>query len=125
MSKNEKKFEGIDLSRKKKKVFDVDNNLKVTQETGGLIYGKNQVLKHLRRNKVEMLITANNIPYDLMSELRHINSLLDDGDEIFIYQYKGSSWDLGLALGKPYMVSILAVTDYGDSELKSLKTKGN
>lgn len=123
MSKNEKKFDDIDLSRKKEKVFDVETNIKVAMETGDVLYGKNTVLKHLRQNKAEMLITANNVPYDLMSELRHMNTLLDD--EIFIYQYNGSSWDLGLALGKPYMVSIVAITDYGDSELKSLKEKSN
>jgi large subunit ribosomal protein L30e len=123
MSKNEKKFDDIDLSRKKEKVFDVETNLKVAMETGDVLYGKNTVLKHLRQNKAEMLITANNVPYELMSELRHMNNLLDD--EIFIYQYNGSSWDLGLALGNPYMVSIVAILDYGDSELKSLKEKGN
>ncbi|TFG00760.1 MAG: hypothetical protein EU541_01440, partial [Promethearchaeota archaeon] len=67
MAKKDKKFEGIDLSRKKKKVFDVDLNIKVAAESGDIIYGKNQVLKHLRQNKVEMIIVANNSPYELMS----------------------------------------------------------
>ncbi len=115
---DEKKFKEIDLSRKKKKVFDVNLNIKVAMESGEIIYGKNQVLKHLRQDKFEMLITANNCPYNLMSELKYYNELTED--EIFIYQYKGSSWDLGLALGKPYMISILGVKNFGDSDLKKL-----
>ena len=112
----------IDLSRKKKKQFDVksniDLNLKVVSKTGKIIYGKNQVLRSLRNNKFKMIIIANNCPQELLSELNHYNNLLDD--KIFIYTYKGSSWDLGLALAKPYMISILGIFDYGDSSLQKL-----
>ena len=56
-----------------------------------------------------------------MNQLTYYNSLLKD--KFFIHKYKGSSWDLGLACAKPYMISIIGVIDYGDSDLNSLKTK--
>jgi len=118
-----KKTQELDLSRKKEKAFDIDTNIKVALKTGEIVYGKNQVLKNLRKNSFKMIIVANNCPYDLMSELEHYNSLLEN--KIYIHKYKGSSWDLGLACAEGYMISILGIYDYGDSDLQSLKSKGN
>jgi large subunit ribosomal protein L30e len=114
--------EKVDLSRKKTKEFDVDTNIKVAYKTGKIIFGKQQVLKSLRReNPYKMLIVSDNCPTDLINELDNYNYLLKD--KLFIYKYKGSSWDLGLACAKPYMISIIGVIDFGDSDLISLKTK--
>jgi large subunit ribosomal protein L30e len=124
MSKRKSKTvtEKLDLSRKKTKEFDVDTNLKVVYKTGKIIYGKNQVLKTLKKeNLFKMLIVSNNCPVELMNQINYYNSLLKD--QIFIYIYKGSSWDLGLACAKPYMISIIGIIDFGDSQLISLKTK--
>ena len=121
--KNRRSKNAIDTSRKKKKVFDVDKNIKVAFKTGQIIHGKNQVLKHLRRDTFKMIILANNCPRDLLSQLNYYNSLRKG--KIFLYEYKGSSWDLGLALAKPYMISIMGVIDQGDSDLLTLKNKGN
>lgn len=118
-----KKPQELDLSRKKKKVFDIDTNIKVALKTGEVVRGKNVVLRNLRTNPFKMIIVANNCPYELMSELKHYNSLSEN--EIYIHKYKGSSWDLGLACGEPYMISVLGVYNYGDSDLESLKNKGN
>ncbi len=123
MAKKKKDSMDIDLSRKKKKVFDVDTNIKVAFKTGEIIHGKNQVLRKLRENKYKMIIVANNCPQEILSEINYYNNLLED--EMFIYKYKGSSWDLGLALAKPYMISILGIYDYGDSALEQLKSKKN
>jgi len=114
--------EKVDLSRKKTKEFDIDTNLKVVYKTGKIVYGKNQVLKNLKREKLfKMLIVSNNCPMELMNQLNHYNSLLNN--QIFIYKYKGSSWDLGLACAKPYMISIIGIIDFGDSDLISLRNK--
>jgi len=58
---------------------------------------------------------------ELLAQLNHYNSLMKD--KIHIHTYKGSSWDLGLACAKPYMISIIGVINEGDSALLSLRTK--
>lgn len=124
MAKNKSRqiIEKVDLSRKKTKEFDIDTNIKVAYKTGKIIYGKNQVLKNLIHNSpFKILIVSINCPQELMNQLIYYNSLLKD--KFFIHKYKGSSWDLGLACAKPYMISIIGVIDYGDSDLNSLKTK--
>lgn len=112
----------LDLSRKKTREFDVDTNIKVAYKTGKILYGKNQVLKNLfRENTFKMLIVSNNCPSELMTQINHFNSLLKD--KLFIHKFKGSSWDLGLACAKPYMISVMGIIDFGDSNLISLRTK--
>jgi len=121
--KSKKIIESIDLSRKKVKVFDVEHNVKVAYKTGKLIFGKSQVLNQLRQKPFKMLIIANNCPAELDAQLSYYNSLMSD--HLFIHRYHGSSWELGIAMGKPYMISIIGVNDFGDSDLLSLKTKSN
>ena len=121
--KSKSMAESIDLSRKKEKVFDIDTNIKVAYKTGKLIYGKSQVLNQLRQKPFKMIIIANNCPAELYAQLSYYNSLINDN--LFIHRYHGSSWELGLAMGKPYMISIIGVNDFGDSDLLALKTKSN
>ena len=113
----------VDTSRKKIKEFDIDTNIKVAYKTGKIIYGKKQVLKELRQNPFKMLIIANNCPKELENQLNYYNSLMKN--KLFIYKYKGSSWDLGLACAKPYMISIIGIISEGDSDLLSLKNRSN
>ncbi len=121
--KNIKIGDTIDLSRKKVKEFDVDTNIKVAYKTGKIIFGKTQVLRQLRQNPFKMIIIANNCPAELESQLSYYNSLINNN--IFLHKYKGSSWDLGLAMGKPYMISVIGINDFGDSDLMTLKDKNN
>jgi large subunit ribosomal protein L30e len=122
--KSKKKVtDSIDLSRKKVKEFDIDVNLRVVYKTGKVLFGKRQVLNQIRQTPFKMLILANNCPIELETQLNYYNSLIDNN--MFIHKYKGSSWDLGLAMGKPYMVSVIGVNDFGDSDLLSLKSKPN
>ena len=121
--KSKKTDSSVDLSRKKKKEFDIDTNIKVAYKTGKVVYGKNQVLRKLRENPFKMLMIAINCPKELENQLNYYNSLMKN--QLFIYKYKGSSWDLGLACAKPYMISVIGIIDQGDSDLLSLKTKRN
>ena len=34
-----------------------------------------------------------------------------------IYEFKGTSWELGEIVGKPFMVSAIAVIEPGDSKI--------
>ena len=121
--KSKKISESIDLSRKKVKEFDVDTNIKVAYKTGKMLFGKSQVLRQIRQDTFKMIIIANNCPDELENQLKYYNSLINNS--IFIHRYKGSSWELGLAMGKPYMISVIGINDFGDSDLMTLKTKNN
>ncbi len=119
--KSKSVVEKLDLSRKKKKEFDIDMNLRVGFKTGKFIFGKKQVLRHLRNDSFKMILLSNNCPTELEKQLNYYVSLMKD--KIYIHRYKGSSWDLGLALAKPYMISILGILQEGDSNLLSLRSQ--
>jgi len=121
--KNIKISDTIDLSRKKIKEFDVDTNIKVAYKTGKMIFGKTQVLRQLRQDPFKMIIIANNCPAELEAQLNYYNSLTKKN--VYIHKYKGSSWELGLAMGKPYMISVIGINNFGDSDLITLKDKNN
>ena len=121
--KNIKISDTIDLSRKKVKEFDIDTNIKVAYKTGKMIFGKTQVLRQLRQDPFKMIIIANNCPTELEAQLSYYNSLINKN--VYIHKYKGSSWELGLAMGKPYMISVIGINDFGDSDLITLKDKNN
>jgi large subunit ribosomal protein L30e len=122
MAKKSKNIgDSIDLSRKKKKELDVETNIKVAYKTGKILFGKSQVLRQLRQKPFKMIIIANNCPSEFETQLNYYNNLM--GSSIFIYRYKGSSWELGLAMGKPYMISVIGINEFGDSALLNLKTK--
>ena len=122
MAKKSKNIsDSIDLSRKKKKELDVETNIKVAYKTGKILFGRSQVLRQLRQKPFKMMIIANNCPVEFKTQLNYYNALM--GNKIFIYKYKGSSWELGLAMGKPYMISVIGINEFGDSALLSLKTK--
>ena len=110
----------MDISRKKVKEFDIDTNIKVAYKTGKIIYGKKQVLKELRQNPFKMLIIADNCPKEIENQLLYYNPFMKN--KLFIYKYKGSSWELGLASAKPYMISVMGIIDPGDSDLLSLRS---
>lgn len=122
MARKSKKIDdSIDLSRKKKKELDVETNIKVAYKTGKILFGKSQVLRQLRQKPFKMMIIAKNCPVEFETQLNYYNHLM--GNKIFIYKYSGSSWELGLAMGKPYMISVIGINEFGDSALLTLKTK--
>ena len=114
-------IEKLDLSRKKKKEFDVDTNIKVAMNTGKFMYGKKQVFRYLRNESFKMIIIASNCPTELEKQLNYYISLVKD--KTYIHRYKGYSWDLGLACAKPYMISIIGVIQEGDSDLLTLRNR--
>jgi large subunit ribosomal protein L30e len=56
---------------------------------------------------------ANNVPPLRKSEIEYYAMLAKTG----VHQYAGSNIDLGTACGKYYRVSVMSVTDPGDSDI--------
>lgn len=104
--------------KKKEKEFDVKKNINITVKSGKVIIGSKRTIQEMRLNKFKIIILSDNCPANIENKIRYQNSLLDD--PIFIYKFNQSSWELGLACGKPFMVSTLGVYDEGDSDLLQL-----
>jgi large subunit ribosomal protein L30e len=104
--------------RKKKKEFDVKKNINIAVKSGNVVIGSNKILKAMRQERFKMIILAENCPVNIKKKIINNNSLLDD--PIFIHTFNQSSWELGLACGKPFMVASLGIFDEGDSDILAL-----
>jgi large subunit ribosomal protein L30e len=94
--------------------MDFNASLRRAIKTGNVILGQNETEKSIREKKAQLVVVAKNCP----QEYREI---INQNKELDVYVFEGSSVQLGMASGKPFMVSALAVVDPGESDILSLK----
>ncbi|MHA1340984.1 MAG: 50S ribosomal protein L30e [Promethearchaeota archaeon] len=99
----------------KAKEFDINKLVNIASKTGKIIIGSKSVKKYLHTNDLKMIIFANNCPQSILDEFN--NLLKNRKDEILIYQYPFSSWELGAAAAKPFMIATMGIVEAGDSNI--------
>ncbi len=88
----------------------------MTLRTGKVVLGAKETLKLVRLGKAKMAVVAANTPPDKKRDLKYYARL----SGIPVYEYPGTSVELGALCGKPYTVSMLAIIDPGDSDILEL-----
>jgi len=68
-----------------------------------------------------LTILSSTCPDEVEEEIRRYA----EEENVPLYFYPGDSEELGLALGKPFLVSVLAVIDPGDSRVLELGEVSN
>jgi len=99
--------------------MDVAHEIRVAMSTGKVIVGSKQTIKACAFGKAKLVIIASNCPESVRSQIEYYAKL----SGVPIYVFPGSSWDLGAACRKPFMVASLAIIDPGDSDIMSLVEK--
>ena len=84
--------------------------------TGKVVLGYRRTLKELLNDRAKLVVIAKNAPAQISEELKHYAALA--GVPVLVFE--GSSWELGAACRKPFMVSALAVIDPGESAILQL-----
>jgi len=97
-------------------MIDVDKAIATTVKTGKVLFGANNALKSGKLSRAKLILMASNCPRNIMEDITHYANL--SGVPVVIY--KGSSIDLGVACGKPFMVSALSIREPGDSDILKL-----
>ena len=105
----------------KKDEIDLENALRITLKTGKVIIGSKRSLKAIKQGQIQMIIKSNNCPENISNDIYKYCTQYEP--KIDIYEFNGSSWDLGFLCGKPYMISILGIISTGDSEIAKLVGK--
>ncbi|MFQ5887066.1 MAG: 50S ribosomal protein L30e [Candidatus Hydrothermarchaeales archaeon] len=96
--------------------MNVERAIRTVVDTGEVILGVKRSLASVMDKKAKMVIVSANCPKDLKEDLLHYANL----SKVHVFEFKGSSMDLGAVCGKPYIVSMLAVIDAGDSDVFEL-----
>ncbi len=94
----------------------LERELRNLIKTGKYYLGAKTTLKAVRLGKAKLVIVAENTPPELRERLEYYAKL----SNIPVIVYKGTSVDLGLAIGKPFRVSMIAVIDEGQSRILDL-----
>jgi len=99
--------------KQKKTVEGINSRLSLVMKSGKFVLGHNTTMKSLRSGKAKLVIIASNCPPLVKSEIEYYAMLAKTG----VHHYAGNNTDLGTACGKYFRVSVLSITDPGDSDI--------
>ena len=97
-------------------MIDINKAIATTVKTGKVSLGANNATKSAKLGRAKLILVASNCPRNVMDDITYYAGL--SGVPVVIY--KGSSIDLGVACGKPFMVSALIIREPGDSDILKL-----
>jgi len=96
--------------------LDVVREIQTALRTGKVVLGSKQTLKMVVTGRAKLVIIASNIPEHLRRDIVRYCKL----SRTPVYEFPGTSWDLGAVCNKPFMVAAMAVLDPGDSSILEL-----
>merc|ERR1712189_60969 len=106
---------------KKKGSESINSRLALVMKSGKYTLGYRSTLKTLRQGKAKLGIIGTNTPQLRKSEIAYYALLSKTG----VHHYTGNNIELGTACGKYFRVSVLSITDPGDSDIiRSMPTEG-
>ena len=94
--------------------MDLSRQLKNAIATGNLLFGQRQAKDACAGGTAQLVIVAANCPEDYTTALRAAHP------EVTMHRARMVNRELGLACGKPFSVSTIAVLDAGNSDLMAL-----
>lgn len=97
----------------KKAVESINSKIQLVMKSGKTALGYKTTIKALRNNKAKMVLIASNTPPLRKSEVEYYAMLA----KCVVHHYAGNNSELGTACGKFYRVSMVSITDSGDSDI--------
>merc|ERR1712188_93837 len=108
------KPEVIEMAPVKKKGNEsINSRLALVMKSGKYTLGYRSTLKTLRQGKAKLVIIGTNTPQLRKSEIEYYAMLSKTG----VHHYAGNNIELGTACGKYFRVSVMSITDPGDSDI--------
>lgn len=105
--------------KSKKVVESINSKLQLVMKSGKTALGYKTSIKALRAGKAKMVIISSNTPALRKSEVEYYAMLA----KCAVHHYSGNNNDLGTACGKFYRVSMVSITDAGDSDILRTETE--
>lgn len=102
------------MGKKKSKNQDnINSQLTLVMKSGKYVLGLKQTLKAIRSGKAKYVIISSNCPPLRKSEIEYYSMLA----KVDVHHYASNNTELGTACGRYFRVSMLAITDPGDSDI--------
>nr|3RA5_A Chain A, 50S ribosomal protein L30e [Thermococcus celer]3RA5_B Chain B, 50S ribosomal protein L30e [Thermococcus celer] len=93
--------------------------LRKAQDTGKIVMGARKSIQYAKMGGAKLIIVARNARPDIKEDIEYYARL----SGIPVYEFEGTSVELGTLLGRPHTVSALAVVDPGESAILALGGK--
>jgi large subunit ribosomal protein L30e len=93
--------------------------LRKAEETGKIVMGAKKAIQYAKMGGAKLIIVARNARPDLKDDIVYYAKL----SGVPVYEFEGSSVELGTLLGRPHTVSALAILDPGESRILALGGK--
>jgi large subunit ribosomal protein L30e len=96
--------------------LDINKEIRQAVRTGKVILGADKSLKALKLGRAKLVIVAPNCAPEVLEDIKRYAGL----GNVPVHVFNGDSGELGLACGKPFLVSTLTVLESGSSGILSL-----
>lgn len=96
--------------------MDLAYELRKALETGEVVIGSKRTVELAKSGGAKLIIVARNAPREVKEDLEYYGRL----SNIPIYEFEGTSVELGTTLGKPFVVASLAIVEPGESNILAL-----
>ncbi|MEM2142190.1 MAG: 50S ribosomal protein L30e [Candidatus Thorarchaeota archaeon] len=93
-----------------------NQSVAIAVRTGKCHIGTRSSIQATRNGTAKLVIVSGNCPSNESNDIERYARLAN----VPVYKYSGSSWELGELIGKPFMVSAIAIIDPGDSKILNL-----
>ena len=97
-------------------MINIERAISVALKTGKAVLGKEEAIKSAKTGKAKIIVLASNCPEEIRKDVEYYSKL----SEIPVYTYDGTTIDLGMVCGKPFIVSAVTVKEVGDSDILKL-----
>ena len=81
--------------------------------TGKCRIGAKSSIDAVKKGEAKLVVVAANCPKNEADDITRYAQL----SNIKVQKFEGTSWDLGETVGKPFMVSAIAIIEPGDSKI--------
>lgn len=97
--------------------MDISKEIRQAVDTGKVILGTDKSLKAIKLGEAKLVIVASNCPSEVLADIKHYGGLTN----VPVYIFERDSAELGVACGKLFSVSVLAVLEPGNSNILSVE----
>lgn len=98
-------------------MINVEKEIRTAVDTGEVIIGERETLKAVKAKGVKIVICASNCKENVKDELKKHVAIVGAP----LYEFGGSSVELGAVCGRPYLISMLGIVEAGDSDVLKLE----
>lgn len=100
--------------------MDLSKEIREAVKTGKVIFGSDKSIKAVKQGHAKLVIISSTVPEEIRADVERYAKMANIPVRIF----KGDSSELGLACGKPFLVSTIAILDPGTSGIMNFEGDG-